>query len=105
MKTNLLDNAIKFTVDGGIVELEIVDDKDTISVKISNTGDEIPEEKQKKLFNKFYQGDESHAHSGNGIGLAVVKRIVELHRGEISVESANGMNSFTVTLPKTQLLK
>ena len=102
---NLLDNAIKFTDDGGIVELEIVDDKDKISVKISNTGDEIPEEKQKKLFNKFYQGDESHAHSGNGIGLAVVKRIVELHRGEISVESAYGMNSFTVTLPKTQLLK
>ena len=102
---NLIDNAIKFTDDGGIVELEIIDNEDTISVKISNSGDEIPVEKQKKLFNKFYQGDESHAHAGNGIGLAVVKRIVELHKGKITVDSVNGMNSFTITLPKTQLLK
>ena len=57
---------------------------------------------REKIFAKFYQADESHATQGNGIGLAIVKSIVELHNGEISVNSGNGITTFTVVLPKKQ---
>lgn len=65
-----------------------------------NTGSEILPEHQKKIFNKFYQADESHATQGNGVGLAVVKRIAELHGGAVSVSSENEVTVFTVELPK-----
>ena len=97
---NLIDNAVKFAPRCGTVSLEIKDEGDFLSVRISNTGSEIPAEKREKIFNKFYQADESHATNGNGIGLAIVKRIVVLHNGHISVESENDVTSFTVTLPK-----
>lgn len=99
---NLLDNAIKFTDNGGVVGLDISESNDALAVRISNTGDEIPKEKREKIFNKFYQGDESRATGGNGIGLAIVKRIVDLHCAKIEVSSDKGVNSFTVTLPKKQ---
>ena len=62
----------------------------------------ISPEKCERIFKKFYQADESHAVKGNGIGLAIVKRIVDLHGGEITVRSENDMTSFTVLLPKKQ---
>ena len=99
---NLIDNAIKFTDDGKVVELDVCKDNNAVIVKVSNEGNAIPEEKREKLFNKFYQGDESHATGGNGIGLAIVKRIVELHRGTITVTSDGGINTFSVTLPNKQ---
>ena len=67
-----------------------------------NRGTEIPEESLNRIFNKFYQADESHSSEGNGIGLAIVKKVVELHSGEISVRSENGRTTFTVRLPKQQ---
>ena len=76
-----------------------------LSVRISNTGEDIPPESLDKIYNKFYQTDESHASSGNGIGLAIVKRIVEIHKGKISVKSEGGITAFTVTLPKLQAEK
>ena len=97
---NLIDNAVKFVQPGGIVELDVFEKDNVISVIISNTGSEIPHDKIEKIFNKFYQADESHSTHGNGIGLAIVKRIVDLHKGEISVVSENGRTSFTVMLPK-----
>lgn len=99
---NLVDNAVKFTPRCGTVEIAIVDEGDSLCVKVGNTGSEIPREKQEKIFARFYQADESHATQGNGIGLAVVKRIVELHHGSVSVTSANGMTAFYVRLPKKQ---
>ena len=99
---NLIDNAIKFAPRCGTVKLEVVEKGNALSVKISNTGSEIPLDKQDKIFNKFYQADESHATKGNGIGLAIVKRIVDLHSGSVGVTSANGVTAFTVTLPKKQ---
>lgn len=101
---NLIDNAVKFVPRCGTVELEIFEKESNLCVKISNTGSEIPPEKQDKIFNKFYQADESHSTRGNGIGLAIVKRIVELHNGEIHVASANEITAFVVTLPKKQSL-
>ena len=99
---NLIDNAVKFVPRCGTVELEVLDVGENLCVKVSNTGIEIPPEKQEKIFAKFYQADESHATQGNGIGLAIVKSIVELHNGEISVNSGNGITTFAVMLPKKQ---
>ena len=97
---NLIDNAVKFVLPSGTVAIEILENDDNICVKISNTGSEIPKDKLEKIFNKFYQADESHATQGNGIGLAIVKRVVDLHGGKITVESENQVTAFKVTLPK-----
>jgi len=99
---NLIDNAVKFVPRCGTVELEVLDAGEKLCVRISNTGSEIPPEKQEKIFHKFYQADESHATQGNGIGLAIVKSIVELHHGSVSVNSGNSITTFTVLLPKQQ---
>lgn len=99
--TNLLDNAIKFSPHGGSVSVNITQEHvSEIAVRITNTGSEIPKDKLDKIFGKFYQADESHATSGNGIGLAIVKRVVTLHSGQVTAESDNGATSFTVTLPR-----
>lgn len=96
---NLIDNAIKFSEAGGIIEIRITEDDYRINVSVVNSGIVISEENQKKIFNKFYQADESHAGEGNGIGLAIVKRVVMLHGGNIYVRSKNEKNSFIVELP------
>lgn len=97
---NLLDNAIKFVNDGGTVSAKITPLENNLRFDISNTGATIPAEKQKYIFNKFYQADESHSTKGNGIGLAIVKGIVGLHNGSVSVKSENGLTTFSVWLPK-----
>lgn len=97
---NLIDNAVKFSPDGGTVEIAIKQTNDTYAISIQNNGPEITPEQQKKIFNKFYQADESHASEGNGIGLALVKGVTTLHGGDVSVACANGTTVFTVTLPK-----
>ncbi len=99
---NLMDNAVKFVPRCGTIELEISDIGQELCVKIGNTGSDIPSDKRDKIFQKFYQADDSHTTQGNGIGLAIVKRIVELHNGEVSVSSGNGITVFTVVLPKKQ---
>ena len=71
-----------------------------VVVTVRNSGETIPPEKWGKIFNKFYQADESHGSEGNGIGLAIVKRVVELHCGTVEVQSENGVTSFAVMLPK-----
>ena len=99
---NLIDNAVKFSPRCGSVMLDVNKIGSTVQVTVSNTGPEIPPEKREKIFGKFYQGDESHAAEGNGIGLAIVKRVVDLHSGSISVACKEGMTTFTVTLPRSQ---
>ena len=99
---NLVGNAVKFAPRCATVAIDICATAQSFIVSVSNTGQDIPPEKQKKLFNKFYQADESHAQEGNGIGLAVVKKIVDLHGGWVSVKSEKGMTVFTVELPKVQ---
>jgi len=99
---NLIDNAVKFAPRCGTVALDISEAGESIAVTVSNTGKDIDPEKVPKIFNKFYQADESHAGEGNGIGLAIVKRVVDLHGGKVTVKSQNGMTSFTVELPRRQ---
>lgn len=96
---NLFDNAIKFTPDGGKISVSVAGDARFICATITNYGAEIPSESLGKIFNKFYQGDTSHASRGNGIGLSIVKRIVDLHGGTVTVNSGDGKTVFAVTLP------
>jgi len=97
---NLIDNAVKFSPEGGTLAISIEDGGDVYTVSVSNSGEPIPEDVRGKIFGKFYQADESHSTEGNGIGLAIVKRIVELHRGSVSVICDGGVNTFKVVLPK-----
>ncbi len=97
---NLIDNAIKFSPQGGRVSLHIREVRDFVTVTVGNQGSEIPPDRMDEIFHKFYQGDESHASEGNGIGLAIVKQVVSLHGGFIEVTCHEGTTSFAVTLPR-----
>ncbi len=95
---NLIDNAIKFSPDSSTISIDIFDNTEKISVSITSCST-IPEEQLHLIFNKFYQADVSHSSEGSGIGLALVKRITDLHNGTVTVESSD-TTTFTVTLPK-----
>lgn len=97
---NLLDNAVKFTPDKGILIVEAEEDAGNITVRVKNSGSSIPKEDPELLFHKFYQADHSHASKGNGVGLAVVKKAVELHKGTVKASQKADFAVFTVTLPK-----
>ena len=99
---NLIDNAVKFSPVGGKVSVDVSEDKTDVVTSVSNTGSTIAEENLKKIFQKFYQEDESHSGKGNGIGLAIVDRVVKLHGGEVFAQSADGVTTFTMKLPKTR---
>ncbi len=99
---NLLSNAFKFTPPGGTVSCSLRAEGDEVTVIIADTGKGMTEEEVKHIFEKFYQGDTSHTGQGNGIGLTIVSRILELCGGRIHVDSAPGVgSSFHVTLPAT----
>ena len=102
---NLLDNAVKFAPEGGYVRVRIHQrllpgkNGDFIEVTVANNGPQIPPEQHERIFEKFYQGDTSHASEGTGVGLSVVRRVVELHQGAISLESSPAETVFRVTIP------
>ena len=96
---NLFSNAVKFTGAGGRISLSLRTEGADAVVRVSDTGCGIPPEVGRHIFEKFYQGDPSHAAQGNGLGLALVKRVMDIIGGEISVESVVGKgSSFTVRL-------
>ena len=98
---NLLSNAFKFTPRGGTVSLTLTAADQYAVISVQDTGCGMSPQTGAHIFEKFYQGDTSHATRGNGLGLALVKRIVDIVHGEISVESAVGEGStFTVKIKK-----
>ena len=98
---NLLDNAYKFSDDGGVITLTLRQDAERVTVSVQDEGPGMDAQVCAHVFDQFYQGDHSHRTQGNGLGLTMAKKITELHRGNITVESKPGQGSiFTVSLPK-----
>lgn len=99
---NLLSNAFKFTPSGGTVRLSLTADEKYATIQVQDTGCGMSAETGAHIFEKFYQGDTSRATRGNGLGLPLVKRVMDIVRGEINVESALGEGStFTVKIRRT----
>ena len=98
---NLFSNAVKFTEPGGTIKLTEQSDNSEIRVSVEDNGCGMTEETRKHIFDKFYQGDTSHAMGGNGLGLALALRVLQLNDYKIEVESEPGRGSkFTVIIPK-----
>jgi len=90
---------VNVTDDGKII-VKVRPKDNWLAVEVRNTGETIPDKDKDRIFDKFYQTDPSHATAGNGLGLSICKRIVELHHGTISVTSTFGLTVFTVNLPQ-----
>jgi two-component system phosphate regulon sensor histidine kinase PhoR len=99
---NLLDNAIKYTPEGGKINLEVQQTQDTIEIAVNDTGIGIPKKDLPRIFERFYRVDQARSRElgGTGLGLSIVKHIIEAHGGRVCVESEIGKGSrFTVILP------
>jgi len=105
--TNLISNAVKFTPEGGKIGIDVKRDAAHdlsqavyAEIAVTNTGDGIPEDKLEHVFDRFYQvdGSSNREYEGSGIGLALVKELMDLHRGKISAESRLGSTTFTLRL-------
>jgi signal transduction histidine kinase len=102
--SNLLFNAIKYTHEKGVVELNVIDHKDKIIIDISDTGIGIPENELPNIFNEFYRASnaKNYEKDGTGLGLSMAKYITQRYGGEIKVTSKEGIGTrFTVVLPKS----
>ena len=98
----LIDNAMSYTAKGGIVDVDAYESSKSVTLSVTNTGEPISDEKKEEIFDRFYRESKSRESTGNhyGLGLSIASTIVKKHNGKISVESKNGKNTFTVTLPK-----
>jgi signal transduction histidine kinase len=97
---NLLDNALKYTAEGGAVTLSCRSDGKRVFVEFKDTGIGISLHEQPRIWERLYRGDKSRSQRGLGLGLSLVKAIVEAHQGSVTLESDIGMGSvFTVALP------
>ncbi len=97
---NLIDNAVKFTTEGGKISVTLRPEKDRVKFVIRDSAAGISPDSMARIFDKFYQADESHATEGNGLGLTLAEKIIKLHGGDIECKSKRGEGTeFTVTLP------
>ncbi|MBO4680059.1 MAG: HAMP domain-containing histidine kinase [Lachnospiraceae bacterium] len=97
--SNLLSNAIKYSPEGGLIKINATSLNGSITVTVEDSGPGIPAESLSRIFDKFYQADTSRKHEGSGLGLSLVKRILELHNGTVTAENVEGGGArFTVKL-------
>jgi signal transduction histidine kinase len=100
---NLLDNAIKYTAVGGSVAISARIAGDRAEIRFRDTGIGIPPGENTRIWDRLYRGDKSRSQRGLGLGLSVVKAVIQAHGGSVSVESVVGSGSeFTVTLPTAE---
>jgi two-component system, OmpR family, heavy metal sensor histidine kinase CusS len=99
--SNLLSNAIRHTHMSGTITVSIIQEGNTRTVHIENTGTDIPPEQISRIFDRFYRGDASRQRTdeGAGLGLAITKSIIRAHHGDISVISGQGKTRFSVKFP------
>lgn len=99
--TNLIANAIKFTPQGGKISVLLMENENSVAVTVKDSGIGMTKDQISRIFDKYYQADDSRAAMGNGLGLCIAKRVSDLCGGTISVRSDKGKGSvFTVILPK-----
>ncbi len=99
---NLLDNAVKYTSDGGCIDIHCHSDEKEVLVTIRDSGIGIPADELPKIWNRLYRGDKSRSQRGLGLGLSLVKAFVEAHGGQVEVRSEpDAYSEFTVRLPQT----
>ncbi|MES2774081.1 MAG: two-component regulator propeller domain-containing protein [Bacteroidota bacterium] len=97
---NLLSNAFKYTAAGGLIKIDLSKNESEAIISVTDTGQGIAQEHIDKIFDRYYQVNNAEMNLGSGVGLAFTKRLVELHHGQISVQSRFGEgSSFTVTIP------
>ena len=100
---NLLENAIKYNREGGVVQIYVIDEKDSVRLTVEDNGVGIAPEDKQRVFERFYRGDKSHSGKidGTGLGLSIVKRAVAYHGGTVTLESQEGRGTeISVVLPK-----
>ncbi len=97
---NLLDNAIKFSPENQEITVQIQKKEKVVVVSASDFGSEVLKDVQERIFRKFCQVNESHVSERNGVGLAIVKRIVDLCGGPVRVNSASGVTTVSAVLPR-----
>jgi signal transduction histidine kinase len=103
---NLIDNALKYTPEGGVVRLSVKQDNSALSVEVSDNGIGIPADDLPRIFERFYRVDRSRSRDmgGTGLGLSIVKHIVQAHRGTIEVSSKPGQGTrFVMRFPRASL--
>jgi signal transduction histidine kinase len=97
---NLIDNAVKYTPRGGHVSVDVLRERDRALLRVRDTGIGIPADEQPRIWDRLFRGDKSRAERGLGLGLSLVKAVIEAHGGTVAVASESGRGStFTVSLP------
>lgn len=99
---NLIDNAIKYTLEGGLITVRVFNIEKGVQVDVIDNGIGIPETDLARIFERFYRVDKARSREvgGTGLGLAIVKHIVMAHGGEVKVESCFRGSTFSFTIPK-----
>ncbi len=106
MVANLIDNAVKYTPSGGSVSLTLAEETGHVRLEVSDTGIGISEKDLPHVFERFYRCDRSRSEPGSGLGLSLVKAIVQFHGGQIAVDSAPGRGTrIRILLPKNPMQK
>ncbi len=103
--SNLIDNAIKYTPEGGQISLQLIENKDGVFFQVADSGIGIPDDEKERVFQRFYRVAKSRSLPGNGLGLSLVAAVIAMHKGEIALLNGEPGLKVAVKLPKGNLIK